>query len=150
MIPDVRPNQPSAHVRVPQFWWDMADVINADERPGKVLVMPLDDYYQMPTTWGFAGVDNIPNLLIQRPVVQPKPPVAGAFKVRQEWITVTCPPSAICKIVGYRDTRFMFVCSPLQFPFWCRCAFPRSRRNSAVSMIAVTCPCRCSSRDPVA
>ena len=73
VIPDVRPNQPSAHVRVPQFWWDMADVINADDRPGKVLVMPLDDYYQMPTTWGFAGVDSIPNLLIQRPVVQPKP-----------------------------------------------------------------------------
>ena len=42
-------------------------------RPGKVLVLPLDDYYQMPTTWGFAGVDSIPNLLIQRPVVQPKP-----------------------------------------------------------------------------
>ena len=73
VMPDVRPNQPSAHVRVPQFWWDMADVVNADERPGKVLVMPLDDYYQMPTTWGFAGVDSIANLLIQHPVVQPKP-----------------------------------------------------------------------------
>ena len=73
VIPDVRPNQPSAHVRVPQFWWDMADTINADTRPGKVLVLPLDDYYQMPTTWGFAGVDSIPNLLFQRPTVQPKP-----------------------------------------------------------------------------
>jgi arabinofuranan 3-O-arabinosyltransferase len=73
VIPDVRPNQPSAHVRVPQYWWDLADQINADERAGKVLVLPLDDYYQMPTTWGFAGVDSIANLLIQRPVVQPKP-----------------------------------------------------------------------------
>ena len=73
VIPDARPMQPSAHVRVPQFWRDMATFINADERPGKVLVMPLDDYYQMPTTWGFAGVDSIPNLLIQHPVVQPKP-----------------------------------------------------------------------------
>ena len=60
-------------MRVPQFWRDMADTINADSRPGKVLVMPLDDYYQMPTTWGFAGVDSIPNLLFQRPTVQPKP-----------------------------------------------------------------------------
>ena len=73
VIPDVRPNQPSAHVRVPQYWWDLADTINADTRPGKVLVLPLDDYYQMPTTWGFAGVDSIPNLLFQRPTVQPKP-----------------------------------------------------------------------------
>ena len=73
VIPDVRPNQPSAHVRIPQFWWDMGDTINADTRPGKVLVLPLDDYYQMPTTWGFAGVDSIPNLLFQRPTVQPKP-----------------------------------------------------------------------------
>ncbi|MEI2790481.1 MAG: hypothetical protein V9E93_16610 [Steroidobacteraceae bacterium] len=33
--------------------------IDADARPGKVLVLPLDDYYQMPTTWGFSGVDSI-------------------------------------------------------------------------------------------
>jgi arabinofuranan 3-O-arabinosyltransferase len=73
VIPDARPMQPSAHVRVPQFWREMATRINADPREGKVLVMPLDDYYQMPTTWGFAGVDSIPNLLIQHAVVQPKP-----------------------------------------------------------------------------
>ena len=60
-------------MRVPQYWWDVANTINADTRPGKVLVLPLDDYYQMPTTWGFFGVDSIPNLLIQHPVVQPKP-----------------------------------------------------------------------------
>ncbi len=73
VIPDVRPQQPSAHVRVPDFWWQMADHLNADEDSGRVLVLPTDDYYQMPTTWGFAGVDSIANLLIQHPVVQPKP-----------------------------------------------------------------------------
>ncbi|MBK9433901.1 MAG: hypothetical protein IPN52_01830 [Micrococcales bacterium] len=36
-------------------------------------MLPLDDYYQMPTKWGFFGVDSIANLLIQRGVVQPKP-----------------------------------------------------------------------------
>ena len=65
--------QPSAHVRVPDYWRAMAETIDADERDGKVLVLPLDDYYQMPTTWGFFGVDSIANLLIQHPVVQPKP-----------------------------------------------------------------------------
>ena len=65
--------QPSAHVRVPDYWREMAATVNADPSPGKVLVLPLDDYYQMPTQWGFFGVDSIANLLIQRGVIQPKP-----------------------------------------------------------------------------
>lgn len=73
VIPDERPMQPSAHVRVPDYWRAMAETIDADPRDGKVLVLPLDDYYQMPTTWGFFGVDSIANLLIGHPVVQPKP-----------------------------------------------------------------------------
>ena len=73
VIPDERPMQPSAHVRVPDYWRTMADTIDTDDRDGKVLVLPLDDYYQMPTTWGFFGVDSIANLLIRHPVVQPKP-----------------------------------------------------------------------------
>jgi arabinofuranan 3-O-arabinosyltransferase len=73
VIPDERPMQPAAHVRVPQFWWDTAEVINKDPSPGKVLVLPLDDYYQMPTKWGFFGVDSISNLLLKKGVIQPKP-----------------------------------------------------------------------------
>ena len=73
VIPDQRPAQPSAHVRVPDFWYRMADTVDADTRPGKVLVLPLDDYYQMPTTWGFFGVDSIANLLITHGVIAPKP-----------------------------------------------------------------------------
>ena len=26
---------------------------------GKALVLPLDDFYQVPTTWGYYGVDNM-------------------------------------------------------------------------------------------
>ncbi|MEU7907597.1 hypothetical protein [Actinoplanes sp. NPDC049118] len=73
VMPDERPTQPSTHVRVPPEWWNMASHIDADPGPGKVLVLPLDDYYQMPTTWGFFGADSIANLLIQHPVVAPKP-----------------------------------------------------------------------------
>jgi arabinofuranan 3-O-arabinosyltransferase len=73
VMPDERPTQPSMHVRVAQEWWDVAEHIDADPRPGKVFVLPLDDYYQMPTTWGFFGADSIANLLIKHPVVQPKP-----------------------------------------------------------------------------
>ncbi len=73
VVPDERPSQPSAHVRVPDYWWQMASAIDADPRSGKVLVLPLDDYYQMPTTWGFFGVDSIANLLLTHPVIQRKP-----------------------------------------------------------------------------
>ena len=73
VMPDERPSQPSTHVRVLPQWWDVARDIDADPRPGKVLVLPLDDYYQMPTTWGFFGVDSIANLLLEHPVVQRKP-----------------------------------------------------------------------------
>ncbi|MBT8228248.1 MAG: hypothetical protein HKP61_13615, partial [Dactylosporangium sp.] len=73
VIPDERPSQPSAHVRVPQDWWEIAELIDQDPRPGKVLVLPLDDYYQMPTTWGFFGVDSIANLTIKHPIVQRHP-----------------------------------------------------------------------------
>ena len=60
--------QPSAHVRVPALLarrWPTRSTPTT--RAGKVLVLPLDDYYQMPTTWGFFGVDSIANLLIQPP-----------------------------------------------------------------------------------
>ncbi len=73
VMPDIRPAQPSAHVRVPAYWWQMADLVDSDPRPGKVLVLPLDDYYQMPTTWGFFGVDSIASLLLRHPVVQRHP-----------------------------------------------------------------------------
>ena len=35
VIPDVRPQQPSAHVRVPQFWRDMADEDQRRHAPGQ-------------------------------------------------------------------------------------------------------------------
>ena len=73
VIPDARPMQPRPMYGSPDYWREMAATINADPSPGKVLVLPLDDYYQMPTKWGFFGVDSIANLLIQRGVVQPKP-----------------------------------------------------------------------------
>ena len=63
--------QPSAHMRVPDYWREMAATINADpESPAKSSCSPLDDYYQMPTKWGFFGVDSI-NLLINAGVVSP-------------------------------------------------------------------------------
>ena len=73
VIPDVRPQLPSAHVRVPDYWWKTTATLNASPKPGKLLILPLDDYYQMPTVWGFAGSDTIANLLSTVPAIMPKP-----------------------------------------------------------------------------
>lgn len=60
----------SAHVAVPDAWRQAAELINSSPPRGKALVLPLDDYYQMPTTWGFYGTDYTARLLIRRPVIQ--------------------------------------------------------------------------------
>jgi hypothetical protein len=75
VIPDSRPGFPGDHVTVPRFWYDMADFVNK-ESAGKVLVLPLDDYYQMPTNWGYYGVDDLPRQFFTRPVLQQYP---GAY-----------------------------------------------------------------------
>lgn len=62
---------PSSSVSVPEAWRDVAQFLNGSTRPGKVLVLPLDDFYMMPTTWGFYGADVIPRFLLRRATVQP-------------------------------------------------------------------------------
>lgn len=73
VVPDKRPSLPPAHVAMPHGWYDAASYVNDDKTPGKALVLPLDDYYQMPTTWGFYGADVIPRHLIKRAVVMRLP-----------------------------------------------------------------------------
>ena len=73
VIPDQRAVLPSAHVVIPDGWRELASVVNTSQEPGKVLVVPLDDYYQMPTTWGYYGSDSIPRSLLERPTIQPLP-----------------------------------------------------------------------------
>jgi arabinofuranan 3-O-arabinosyltransferase len=73
VVPDDRPQLPSAHVSVPEAWHRVAEALNTEPVTGKVLVLPLDDFYQMPTTWGYYGVDQIPRSLLTRPTIQPLP-----------------------------------------------------------------------------
>lgn len=69
VVPGDRAALPSAHVAVPEEWRAASAVVNASDRPGKALVLPLGDYYQMPTTWGFYGADVIARSLIRRPTI---------------------------------------------------------------------------------
>jgi hypothetical protein len=42
----------SSHVKVPDYWYQAADWINYQPGDGRVLLTPLNDFYQMPNSWG--------------------------------------------------------------------------------------------------
>ena len=73
VIPDDRPLLPSAHVAVPTEWERLAAAVDSDRFDGKALALPLDDFYQTGTKWGYYGVDRVPQSLLERPTIQPLP-----------------------------------------------------------------------------
>ncbi|MBT8223880.1 MAG: hypothetical protein HKP61_17030, partial [Dactylosporangium sp.] len=76
VVPDKKPVLPSSHVRIPSEWYDVAAAVDGSSAPGKVLVLPLNSYYQVTTSWGYHGTDVIPTQLMSRPVVKQLP---GAY-----------------------------------------------------------------------
>ena len=71
IAPTHRPGLPSTHVSMPAYWTAMASYLNGPAPPGNLLVLPADDYYQMPYTWGYYGADGFITNLIVRNVVDP-------------------------------------------------------------------------------
>ncbi|MGO9296408.1 MAG: glycosyltransferase [Streptosporangiaceae bacterium] len=71
VAPSHRSPLPSVHVSVPAYWTAMAAYLNGSAPPGNVLVLPRDDFYQMPYTWGYYGADSFITNLITRHVVDP-------------------------------------------------------------------------------
>ncbi|HEX7097529.1 MAG TPA: hypothetical protein VF183_16715 [Acidimicrobiales bacterium] len=59
-------------VKIPDDWYAVASFLEHgidDGGDGKVLVLPLADYYQLPTTWGYYGTDHLVRQLSTRPVI---------------------------------------------------------------------------------
>jgi hypothetical protein len=73
---------PSATVRVPAAWYQVADTVNRSSLPGKAVELPLPGFYMDTTTWGFHGTDLIPQELITRPLLKQMP--GGYVEARQE------------------------------------------------------------------
>lgn len=63
----------SDRVKLPGVWHRVASRVNDSQAKGKTLVLPINDYYQVPTTWGYYGADNLVRRLIKRPVIQSDP-----------------------------------------------------------------------------
>jgi hypothetical protein len=65
-----RDDFPSSHVSLPGYWSATARYLNTEAPPGSLLVLPPDDFYQMPYRWYYGNDDFIFNLLT-RHVVDP-------------------------------------------------------------------------------
>lgn len=68
VTPRERPLLPSALVEIPGYWTDAADFLNAEG--GTTLLLPPNDYYQLPYDWGYYGSDVIGDELINAPLVR--------------------------------------------------------------------------------
>ena len=58
-----------SYVQVPSYWFELGNYFSADVDDFRVLVLPDDDFYQMPYTWGYYGSDALPLRFASKPVV---------------------------------------------------------------------------------
>jgi arabinofuranan 3-O-arabinosyltransferase len=96
LIPGPRQGFPSSHVRVPRYWTATANYLNSSSAPqGALLVLPPDDFYQMPYTWYYGNDSFIADLMRRNVVV---PAGQGAESVSSELLdAVRLEASAIAE-----------------------------------------------------
>lgn len=80
-ISDNRPGLPPMHVQLPGYWGEMTAYMDRLPGDGAVLVLPLDDFYQMPYTWGYDGSDQFIVELTSRRILNP---TTGYFSATDE------------------------------------------------------------------
>lgn len=59
---------PETHTALPEYWLDAAKVINRSTDDGAVLVLPANDFYQMPYDWYYGAGDFVSDLLNRRSI----------------------------------------------------------------------------------
>lgn len=68
----------SLNVHVPSYWAQAAKFLNSSVRSrGRILVLPNDDFYEMPYRWGYYGTDNVAQSYFHAPVVLLNPSPSG-------------------------------------------------------------------------
>jgi hypothetical protein len=72
-VPDNRPGLPTAHITIPTYWANMADFVDSMPVQGSLLLLPPDDFYGMPYSWGYYGADSFIPELFSRHVLVPNP-----------------------------------------------------------------------------
>lgn len=74
----------SSYVKIPDYWYQATDYINSQPGDGKVLLTPIDDFYQMPYNWtdGYYGTDQLIDSLIDKPIISTN--VLSGYKLNND------------------------------------------------------------------
>jgi hypothetical protein len=59
----------SSYIIIPNYWQETSDWLNNQSGEYKILIMPPDDFYAVPYTWGYYGTDQFLERLIQKPII---------------------------------------------------------------------------------
>lgn len=113
----------SAHVNIPSYWPAMARFVNTQATPGNLLVLPVDDFYEMPYRW-YYGNDGFIMNQISRPVLDPvsegyapaDPQLLAAVTLAQQAL-IAGNWTLSRDILGALSVRFLLVRGDLIFPF---------------------------------
>jgi hypothetical protein len=61
----------SSYIQIPQYWYKTNEWLNNQTGDFEILITPLDDYYQVPYSWGYYGSDSFLERFIQKPIISP-------------------------------------------------------------------------------
>lgn len=68
----------TSNIHVPPYWGRAAKFLNSSENQGgRILLLPNDDFYQMPYQWGYYGTDSVAQSYFHAPVVLLNPNPSG-------------------------------------------------------------------------
>jgi hypothetical protein len=114
---------PSEHVALPGYWTAMASFANAEPRQQAILVLPTDDFYQMPYRWYYGSDGFIPNLFsahVVDPVGQGYTPasaelLAASRLVQRSLLSHNWRLAG--RLLAALDTRQILVRGDIEYPF---------------------------------
>jgi hypothetical protein len=74
----------SSYVKIPDYWYQATDWINSQPGDGKVLLTPIDDFYEMPYNWtdGYYGTDQLIDSLIDKPIISTN--ILSGYKINND------------------------------------------------------------------
>ena len=59
----------SSYIQIPQYWFQASNWINNQSGDWKILLTPLNDFYQMNYSWGYYGSDQLLERFFEKPIV---------------------------------------------------------------------------------
>ena len=59
----------SSYVKIPDYWHQAIEWLNNQYGDYKILITPLDDFYQIPYAWGYYGTDQFLERMINKPII---------------------------------------------------------------------------------